>query len=231
MSEKRKVAIVTGAGAGIGRAIAIGLAKEGNSIIVVDIAQKAANETADMVRETGVEALSVIIDISKTEQIEEMVEKTVARFGRIDVLVNNAGIAANISIEELTQEQWDKVIDINLKGAFFCSQAAYKQMKIQQSGKIINISSIAGERGGLFAGAHYSTSKAGLIVLTKCFAISGGKYNITANAVAPGFVETEMSKHLKHKITDVPLGRKATVEEIADSVCFLASEKLIILRV
>jgi 3-oxoacyl-[acyl-carrier protein] reductase len=150
----------------------------------------------------------------------------VKRLGRIDIWVNNAGISQDIPIEDLGEKDWDRLMGVDLKGAFFCSQAAYRIMKEQKSGKIINIGSVAGERGGLFAGAHYSAAKAGLIVLAKCFALNGGKYNINSNAIAPGLIHTQMAEELGIMRSDpksIPLQRFGTPLDVANTVLYLAS--------
>ena len=129
-------------------------------------------------------------------------------------------------LEELEGEQWDRIMDVDLRGTFFCSQAAYRVMKEQGGGKIVNIASLAGERGGRFAGAHYSAAKAGVIVLTKCLALSGGEFKITANAIAPGMIETQMAADLgflKGSHADIPLGRLGTPGDVADAALYLAS--------
>ena len=220
-----KVAIVTGAGRGIGKAITLGLAKEGINVVVADIDIAHAEKTCNEAKQYGVEAIPVKCDVADIVSTEKTVEDVIARFGHIDILINNAGVSNNISMEEMTESDWDVVMDVNLKGVFFLTRCVFLEMKKAQQGKIVNIASIAGERGGMYAGIHYSASKAGVIVMTKCFAIQGGAYNITANAVAPGIVDTEMIRKMGHKVTDVVLGRKATTEEVADAVVFLASEK------
>ena len=220
-----KTAIVTGAGRGIGRAITLGLAKEGVNVVAADIDITYAEEVCNEAKQYGVEAMPVKCDVSDIAGTEKLVADVVAKFGHIDILVNNAGISNNVPVEEMTESDWDKVMDINLKGAFFLTKYVFIEMKKAKQGKIVNIGSIAGERGGMYAGIHYSASKAGVIVMTKCFAMQGGAYNITANAVAPGIVDTEITRRLGHKVTDVVLGRKGTPEEVADAVVFLASEK------
>lgn len=222
---EKRVAVVTGAGAGIGRAAAVALARDGAAVAVLDVQMHGAEETATMIRGIGEEAEVFCCDIGQVEEIRRTFTAVVARWGRLDILVNNAGISFNVPIEELTEAQWDQMLNINLRGTFFCSQCAFSQMKKQKWGRIINLGSIAGERGGFYAGAHYSASKAGVIVLAKVFAAQGGPYGITANAVAPGTVETAMTARLRQKIDDVPLGRMAKAEEIAETIAFLASDR------
>ena len=219
------VAIITGAGAGIGKAIALEFAKEKKSIVAADIDIDSAKQTAAEAKQYGIETLAIQCDIGDITSIEQMYQEVMDKFGRVDILVNNAGISKNVPIEELGEEEWDRMIDINLKGTFFCSKYAFIEMKKQKRGTIVNMASIAGERGGLYAGADYSASKGGIIALTKVFALKGAEYNITANAVAPGTVDTEITRRLGHGTTDIPLGRKASTSDIAHSVAFLASEK------
>lgn len=222
---KKPVAIITGAGAGIGKEIALHFAKEGKNIVAADIDLGRAQETAMEAEGLGADALAVRCNVGEVASIEEMYRLTLERFGSVDILVNNAGISKNVAIEELDETEWDNMLDINLKGVFFCSKYAFIQMRKQNSGTIINMSSIAGERGGIYAGANYSASKGGVIALTKAFALNGAKYNIRVNAVAPGTVDTEITRRLGHTTADIPLGRKASTADIANSVVFLASDK------
>lgn len=225
MDLEGKIAIITGSGRGIGKAIALGMAREGACIVIVDMNLRDAQETLDEAVRSGVAGMALQTDISKIPDLEQMKDAVMRRFGHIDILVNNAGVTQKVEIEDLTEQDWDRVLDINLKGTFFCSQMVYSEMKKRKSGKIINIASMAGERGGRFAGVNYSSSKAGIIVMTKCFAQSGGPYNINVNAIAPGLIQSEMSRQLDFDTTDIPLGRLGTPDEIADLACFLASEK------
>jgi 3-oxoacyl-[acyl-carrier protein] reductase len=221
-----KVAVVTGGGRGIGEAIALKFAEHGASVVIADIDVSRAAELESRVRGFGVEAQCVHLDVADVEEIRSQCRAIAKRFGRIDIWVNNAGITHNVRLEDLEPEEWDRILKVDLRGAFFCSQAAFRVMKSQKSGKIVNIASISGERGGRFAGAHYSAAKAGLIVLTKCFAYSGGEYNINVNAIAPGLIQTRMAEQLgslRGEHQDIPLGRVGRPEEVADSALFLAS--------
>jgi 3-oxoacyl-[acyl-carrier protein] reductase len=224
---KGKVAVITGAGAGIGQNIAYMYAKSGADVIIADVNLNAAKETAKQIEGFGVRSLAIQLDVSNVQDIQDRFAEIIDAFERIDILVNNAGIGQNIPIDQLSEKDWDRLIDINLKGVFFCSQTALKYMKEQKSGKIINMASMAGERGGRVSGAHYSASKAGVIVLTKCLAMYGGEYNITANAIAPGLIKTQMAVdlgwiHQEHK--DIPLGKLGLVEDVSKAALFLASE-------
>jgi 3-oxoacyl-[acyl-carrier protein] reductase len=224
---KDKVAIVTGGGRGIGERISLLFAENGALVIVADIDMANAESVAGRIRDTGGKAAAVRLDVGKVQDIREKVQHVDREFGRIDILVNNAGIAQDKAIEEITEQDWDTLLDVDLKGVFFCSQAVYTLMKARRSGKIINIASLAGVRGGRFAGAHYSAAKGGIIVLTKCFALAGGSYNVNVNAIAPGLIATKMAEELgwigqEHK--DIPLGRLGCTEDVANAALFLASD-------
>jgi len=223
---EKKVAVITGGGQGIGEAIALRFAEHGANVAVADINLKTAAAVVEKARALGVEAECFQLDVAVVEEIRKQCAAIVKRFGRIDIWVNNAGITQNIPIEDLDEGNWDRLMAVDLRGAFFCSQAAFRVMKAQRGGKIINLGSIAGERGGRFAGAHYSAAKAGLLVLTKCFALSGGEHNINANAIAPGLIQTQMAAELgflKGEHKDIPLQRLGQPGDVADTALFLAS--------
>jgi len=222
----KKVAVVTGGSRGIGEAISLKFAENGAAVVVADIDLSRSIAVVEKIRGYGVEAEAVRLDVSVIGEIRSQCDSIVKRFGRIDIWVNNAGISQNLSIEDLGEEDWDRLMSVDLKGAFFCSQAAYRVMMAQRAGKIINIGSIAGERGGRFAGAHYSAAKAGVIALTKCFALTGGEYNINVNAIAPGLIQTQMSEDLgslKGEHQDIPLQRFGTPTDVANTALYLAS--------
>ena len=224
-----KVAIVTGAGRGIGRAIALALTREGADVIVNDVDPPSAEATANEARTMGRRALSIVADVSKKEEVIKMVETAIKAFGKIDILVNNAGIFSSIPLEDMTEENWDKTLKINLKSVFLCSQAAMKFMKLQKSGKIVNIASLAGKVGGIVAGADYAASKAGVLCLTKSLAKQLAPYGINVNAVAPAWIETDMMKDWPKEtkeavLKQIPLGRFGKPEEVAEAVVFLVSE-------
>ncbi|OHD73791.1 MAG: hypothetical protein A2177_15960 [Spirochaetes bacterium RBG_13_68_11] len=223
---EKKVAVVTGGCRGIGEGIALRFAENGAAVVVADIELSAAPALLEKLRGFGVEAESVRLDVADIADIRGRCAATVKRFGRIDIWVNNAGISQNLPIDELEGEDWDRIMNVDLRGTFFCSQAAFRVMKGQRGGKIINIASLAGERGGRFAGAHYSAAKAGVIMLTKCFALSGGEHNITVNAIAPGLIETQMAAELgflRVDPADIPLRRLGTPRDVADAALYLAS--------
>jgi 3-oxoacyl-[acyl-carrier protein] reductase len=221
-----KVAVVTGGCRGIGEAIALKLAENGAHVVVADIDLGPAPGIIARAEEQGVEAMSVLLDVCDIAAIRDSCRQITERFARIDIWVNNAGISQNKPIEELDAGDWDRIQAVDLRGAFFCSQAAFKVMKAQRGGRIINISSLAGERGGRFAGAHYSAAKAGVIAITKCFALRGGEYGINVNAIAPGLIRTQMAEELGFLTggsTDIPLQRLGMPEDVAHAALFLAS--------
>jgi len=225
---KGKVAIVTGASRGLGRGMAIGLARAGANVVVTDILD--TKETVDEVKKLGREALGIKVNVTKKSDVEAMVQQTLEKFGMVDILVNNAGILRIEPTEDMKEEDWDKVLAINLKGQFLCAQEVGKHMIKQKSGKIINMSSIAGKFGNPQSAA-YNASKAGVILLTKTLAIDWGKHNIQVNAICPGAFYTPMTEesfkdeNLVQMIkTSVPLGRYGEPEDLVGTVIYLASE-------
>ncbi len=223
-----KVAIVTGAGRGIGRAIAVELAEQGAKIVVnYSRSAEAAEHTVSIIRETGGEALAVQADVADSTQTSNLFSHALEHFKQVDILVNNAGITRDKLILRMTDEDWDSVIDTNLKGAFLTCRAAAKLMVKQKSGIIVNVGSVMGRVGG--AGqVNYCASKAGLIGLTKSLAKELGGRNIRVNAVAPGFIETEMTEQLKEDYREVilkqiPMARFGDAGDIARVVSFLCS--------
>jgi NAD(P)-dependent dehydrogenase (short-subunit alcohol dehydrogenase family) len=219
---KEKVAIITGSARGIGAACAKVLAEHGASVVIADINLQGATETASNFNAQGYTAMAVEVDVMSKESIDKMVAATLGRFGKIDILVNNAGINNNAYIPDMTIEEWDRLIDLDLRGVHLCSQAVIKHMMANRYGKIINIASLAGQVGGLKVSPDYSAAKAGVICLAKAYARFGGQYGITANSVSPGFIETEMTKG-RDDPSEVPLGRLGTPEDVANAVYFLAS--------
>jgi len=226
-NEKRKHAIITGAARGIGKAIAVKLAHAGIDVAVSDVLLEEAEKTASELESFGVQAIAVKADVSKIEDAENLVNTTVEKWGSVEFLINNAGITRDNLVLRMTQQEWDLVLNINLKGTFLCSQAASKIMIKQRLGRIVNIASVSGILGT--AGqANYASSKAGVIALTKSLARELGKRNITVNAIAPGFILTEMTGKLPDKvkeeyIANIPLQRAGTPEDVAEAVLFLIS--------
>lgn len=229
MDFEGRVAIVTGAGQGIGRAIALTLAQKGASVVIADVNDVTAAKVAGEIETAGGKAVPVKTDVSKVDDIKKLVERTVWEFGTVDILVNNAGILHSTPIEDITEEEWDKMMAVNLKSVFFASQQVLPYMKSKKNGRIINISSLAGRMGGYANGVGYSASKAGIIGLTMAIARRVGEYNITVNAVAPGTTETNIIKQFSDEKLEalkqtIPLKRLGKSENIAEAVAFLASD-------
>ncbi len=229
MKLENKVAIITGAGSGIGKETALLFAREGAKVIVADINEINGRETVAEIKNTGGEGFFVKLDISNNQQSRQMVMETLQKYGKIDVLINNGGIVQDALISKMTEEQWDRVININLKGAFNCIQAVVESMAGQGSGVIINTSSVVGLYGNI-GQANYSAAKAGLIGLTKTLAKELGKKGIRINAVAPGFIMTPMTSNVPEKILEVmkektPLRRLGKAEDVAHAYLYLASDE------
>jgi 3-oxoacyl-[acyl-carrier protein] reductase len=223
-----KVALVTGAAQGIGRAIALLLAQNGADIVASDINLEKAEETAREIEGTGQRAMTIRVDVANSEEVERMVQTILERFGHIDILVNNAGIARDRLILRMTEEDWDAVLGVNLKGTFNCTKAVVRHMSKQRSGKIVSIASVVGEMGN--AGqANYSASKAGVIGFTKTIAREFAQRGINVNAIAPGYIETPMTDTLPEKAKEelrrlIPMDRLGRPEDVAEAVLFLVSE-------
>ena len=232
MKLEGKVAIVTGAGKagrGIGRSIALALAAEGADVVVASFTEANAEAVAQEVRETtGRRIIAVQGDVAKAEDVERLFSETMKQFGRVDILVNNAGLTRDGLILRMSEQDWDTVVDSNLKGAFLCCKAAARIMLKQKSGKIVNVSSVVGAAGN--AGqANYAASKGGMNALTKTLAKELGSRGICVNAVAPGFIETAMTDALSEDNRDqmkkqVPLGRLGSPDEIGRAVLFLCTD-------
>jgi NAD(P)-dependent dehydrogenase (short-subunit alcohol dehydrogenase family) len=225
-----QVAIVTGAGSGLGRAIALRLSREGAAIAATDLNAEAAEKLMVEIKAQIKSGLSIQMDVSVEKDVERTVRQTLENFGRIDILVNNAGINIPQWATEVTEEAWDGVINLNLKGLFFCCQAVGKVMIQQRKGKIINVSSTMGSVG-LERRAAYSSSKAGVNLLTKVLAIEWAPYQINVNAIAPTFVETPLTKPMFEEkgfrdsvLGNIPLGRIAQPKDVAGAIIYLASE-------
>ena len=225
-----KVAIVTGAGRGIGRAIALALAKNSAKVAISDVDQESAGKVCAEITACGGGALAMQTNVADELQVQAMVRQCLDRFGRIDILVNNAGIVSVGPVTEITPETWDRVMAVNLRGVFLCCRAVFPFMMAQRSGKIINIASVAGKRGGgLLGNSCYAASKGGVIAFTKGIAREAGPYGINVNAISPALTDTEMTGGLTAKqreaiLQSMPLGRAGKPEDIAAAVCFLASE-------
>jgi 3-oxoacyl-[acyl-carrier protein] reductase len=230
MEHTSRVAFVTGAARGIGRAVALAFARDGIRPVIADIDAIAAEATAEEIRATGIEALAIRLDVSKPEEVAAAIDRTVAVFGRLDILVNNAGILSNTPYDEVGEAEWDRVMDINLKGPMFAAREALRPMRAQGWGRVISISSLAGRNGGVSIGPAYAASKSALIGLTRHLAKKVARDGITVNAIAPGTTETDIIKGFTPEQMDaindaIPIGRLGKPDEIAAAVTFLASEK------
>ncbi len=230
---KNKVAIVTGARRGMGRTHALTLAKAGAKVIVSDISLEGCEKVVKEIKKDGGEGLALKCDVTKKQEIEQMVKKTVEKWGKIDILVNNAGIVEFKPFLELTEQDWDKTLDINLKGYFLCAQAAAKEMAKKKSGVIVNIASVAmGQQGIGFPNiVHYCASKGGIVGMTEALALEMAAYNIRVNAIAPGMIDTPMvdpvmkdPQQKKGILARVPMHRMADPQEVSNLVLFLVSD-------
>ena len=226
-----KVAIVTGGGTGIGKGIAIEYAKAGAHVVVASRKQENLDKAAAEIKALGRESLAIVTDVRVPEQVDNLVKQTVDKFGKLDIMVNNAGASFLVKTEELSPNGWDTIININLKGTFLCSVAAAKIMIPQKGGKIINISSVAGINGSPRM-SHYGAAKAGIINFTKTLSVEWAPYNINVNCIAPGFIETEglraqmvlTGESLGDTAGKTPLQLPGQPEEVAYCALFLASE-------
>ncbi|KOA18278.1 3-oxoacyl-[acyl-carrier-protein] reductase FabG [Clostridium homopropionicum DSM 5847] len=229
MRLKDKVSIITGGAKGIGQATSFKFAKEGSKVVVVDIDEAAINETVEKIIANGGEALGFIVDITNIESVEEMVNKVIKTYGKIDTLVNNAGIISDAQLTKMTNEQFDRVIKVNLYGTYNCAKAVVDKMKEQKSGVILNASSIVGIYGN-FGQTNYAATKFGVIGMTKTWAKELGRSGIRSNVVCPGFVATSILDPMPEKVIKamedkVPLKRLGKPEELANVYAFLASDE------
>ncbi len=230
MRFRDEVAVVTGAGRGIGEAIAVSLAAEGASVVVADLDSAGARRVADEIVASGGQAIAIQADVTEPAQVNSLIDSTLARFGRLDVLVNNAGIGSNKSFLETTLEEWELQLRVNLTGTFLCGQAAAKAMLKNQGGRIVNVASISGQRGGQ-GRAAYGASKAGVILLTKVMAVELALLGVRVNAVSPGPVDTDQSRGTHTPSTRrayydrIPVRRYGERDEIAAAVLFLAARE------
>ncbi len=223
-----RVAIVTGGSQGIGRAISLKLSAEGARVSIADVNEEAGNKTAREIREAGGEAIFVKVDVTSPEDTDRMVKETVDSLGALHILVNNAGITRDRLLLRMTDEDWQRVLDVNLKGAFNCIRSSVRVMARARYGRIVNIASIVGITGNP-GQANYAASKGGLIALTKTVAREFASRGITCNAVAPGFIDTAMTQAMPEKAREelrgrIPLQRLGTPEDVAEGVLFLASD-------
>lgn len=230
MRLKDKVAIVTGGARGIGLCVAQAYAREGATVVIADVNVEGAKAAAQSITSGEVRSLGVGVDVADQASVNAMMEETLKTFGRVDILMNNAGVGGNTPFLDTKLEDWNRIISINLTGAFLVAQAAARQMVKGGGGKIVNIASLSGQRGGN-GRAAYGSAKAGLELLTKVMAVELAPYNINVNAIAPGAIETEMAKFAHDQATRaaynylIPMTRYGTPEEIADAAVFLCSDE------
>lgn len=223
MELNHQVAVVTGAARGIGKAIAKKLAEAGAKTYILDYNWKEAEQTAEKLSAAGLFCAAVQCDVSNIPAARSVVGNIAEREGQIHILVNNAGVACKADPLEVSEADWDRVFQVNLRGPFFLTQEVLRNMVRHRFGSIVNIASISGERGGRFAAVPYACSKGGVITLTKSLALYGGEYGVRVNAVAPGLIRTAMADQLQFNTDDIPLARLGEAEEVADAVLFLAS--------
>jgi len=227
MDLSGKVAIITGSARGIGKEIALRLAEAGATVVVSDVAD--AEPAAEEIRKMGHQSLAVAADVTSASDVAGMVEKVTAEYGRLDILVNNAGIARDQLLMRMSEEDWDAVLNVNLKSVFLCTRAVLRQMVKQRWGRIVSISSIVGIVGNP-GQANYASSKAGIIGFTKTIAREVGSRGITVNAIAPGFIVSKMTEQLGEEqknemLKRIPLGFLGTPRDVAETVAFLSSEE------
>jgi 3-oxoacyl-(acyl-carrier-protein) reductase len=223
-----RIAIITGSGRGLGAATALRMAREGANVVINDISEEAARATAAEIEKLGRKAMVSTHDVSVTAQAQALVEETKKKFGQVDILVNNAGITRDSMLHKLTEEKWDEVIRVNLKGPFNMGQACAKAMMERKYGKIVNLASVAWL--GNVGQTNYSASKAGVVGLTRTWALELARYQINVNAIAPGLIDTQMTQAIPPEVKEkflakIPLHRIGKPEDIAALVCFLASDE------
>jgi 3-oxoacyl-[acyl-carrier protein] reductase len=227
MRVEGQVALVTGGGRGLGEAICLTLAREGAHVAVADINLAEATRVSDAINRTGRKAIAIKADVSSEREVKAMVAETIDALGTIDILVNNAGIVYQGPVAEMSEEAWDKVVGVNLKGPFLCAREVMPTLKQKRSGKIVNLGSQAGQVGGLVVGANYSASKAGVICLTKSLAKELAPFGVNVNCIAPGVIDTEMTQPFPREemIKSIPLGNVGEPQDVADAVLFLVSQE------
>jgi len=233
MKLKNRVAILTAAaGAGIGQAAARVLAREGAYIVVTDLHEERSVEGAKAIHdEYGVDTLGIKCDVTKVEDVKNVAELTLKRFGRIDILINNAGTNRPSPISDMSDEVWNLVVDTSLKGVFYCTRAVLPAMIEQKKGRIVNIASVAGFRGLGGGHAHYAAAKAGVMAFTRCLAMEAAPHHITANTIAPSFIYNDFiqniypQEEIERMYAEIPYPRKGTPDDIANTVLFLVSDE------
>lgn len=230
---KDQVVIVTGSGSpkGIGRVIAKTFAKQGAMVIVADMNKEGLEETVKLIQTEGGKADGILLDVTDKNSVDSMVKYLIDKYGRIDVLVNNAGISQKVTVEDMTLADIEKIFKVNMFGLFLCTQACMKTMVKAGYGRIVNLSSVSGKRGGgIFGGAHYSASKAAVLGFSKNLSREISKFGVTINSVCPGLINTEIWKSLPKEEADkviegIPMGRAGETQEVANTIAFLASKE------
>lgn len=234
MNFKNRVALITGAGSkrGIGRAVGIQLAARGATVVLSDINLEGVKEACNEINAQGGKSFPIQLDVSRRSEVKNAVKEIAERFGTIDILINNAGISLPTRLLDISENEWDKIFNVNLKSIFFLTQEVLPLMKKQNYGRIVNLSSVAAKRGGgLFGGAHYSASKAAVLGFTKAVAREVASFGITCNCVAPGVIDTDLTGNLLteemeiERMRTIPMGRKGSPSEVAYTIAFLATEE------
>lgn len=228
-----QVVIVTGSGSpkGIGKTIALTFAGQGATVVVADMNSEGVKASVADIEAAGGKAFGITVDITSPESVQSMADTVMDRFGRIDVLVNNAGISQKVTVEDMTLEDMKRIFNVNMFGLFLCTQACMKPMRAAKYGRIVNLSSVSGKRGGgVFGGAHYSASKAAVLAFSKNLSREISSEGITINSVCPGLINTEIWKSLPQEaadkiISDIPMGRPGETHEVANAIVFLASKE------
>lgn len=225
-----RVALVTGAGSGMGRATALALAREGAKVVANDISPEACEATVRAIRRAGGRALAAVADVSVAASVRSLLDTVLARYGTVDILVNNAGVLRGTRVEDITEGEWDLVLDVNLKGAFLCAQAVLPTMRRKKAGKIVNVASLAGKATSTLGGAHYTAAKAGVLGLSRHLAREAAPHGINVNAVCPGMIDTPMTRgsvpddRLSAIVRSIPFARLGKPQEVAELIVFLVSD-------
>lgn len=231
LNIENKVSIITGGSSGIGRVTALTLAEEGSKVVIADVNLEQAKKVVEEIKALGQEAVAMEVDVTSKVKVQKMVSQVMEKFKKVDILINCAGILRFSPIEDLSEKDWNDILDVNLTGTFLCSQAVIKGMKKQKSGKIVNISSCAAKVGGVRAAASYSVSKAGVSNLTICLARELAPYKVNVNAISPAMIDTPMTNQPEYGkeaqanfVKTIPLGL-GKPEDIANAILFLVSDR------